>query len=290
MHEMRSRARGALYGLAIGDAVGMPTQSLSRAVVVARYGPLIGEFCPGPDDHPLAAGLPAGSVTDDTEQAVLLARLVVAGGGEVDAGDLARGLFAWEESMRARGSLDLLGPSTRQALAELAAGTGLAGAGRAGLTNGADAGRPGGIATASRDAYCWRTCVVAASLPTHNTGWRWRRRRRRRHGGQRGNRWGPVARRDQPCRGRRPRARPGAPLGAGDVAARITWATGPVTGPVPGPAHRHREPAGGHQPGTQESVPAAASRSGLQHPRPATPGSPAASPRPSAVTATRSPR
>src|SRR6266566_3057766 len=45
MHEMRSRARGALYGLAIGDALGMPTQSLSRAVVVARYGPLIGEFC-----------------------------------------------------------------------------------------------------------------------------------------------------------------------------------------------------------------------------------------------------
>ena len=92
MYETRSRALGALYGLAIGDALGMPAQSLSRAEVVARYGPLIGEFCPGPDDHPLAAGLPAGSVTDDTEQAMLLARLVVAGGGEVDAGDLARGV------------------------------------------------------------------------------------------------------------------------------------------------------------------------------------------------------
>jgi ADP-ribosylglycohydrolase len=171
MHEMRSRARGALYGLAIGDALGMPTQSLSRAVVVARYGPLIGEFCPGPDDHPLAAGLPAGSVTDDTEQAVLLARLVVAGGGGVDAGDLARGLFAWEESMRARGSLDLLGPSTRQALAELAAGTGLAGAGRAGLTNGAAMRvAPVGIATASRDAGLLEDRVVAASRLTHNTG------------------------------------------------------------------------------------------------------------------------
>src|SRR5215469_16585840 len=84
MHEMRSRALGALYGLAIGDALGMPVQSLSRAEIVARYGPLVSEFCAGPGGHPLAAGLPAGSVTDDTEQAVLLARLVVAGGGEVD--------------------------------------------------------------------------------------------------------------------------------------------------------------------------------------------------------------
>ena len=55
-----SRALGALYGLAIGDALGMPTQSLSRAEIVARYGPLVTTFWPGPPDHPLAAGLPAG--------------------------------------------------------------------------------------------------------------------------------------------------------------------------------------------------------------------------------------
>src|SRR5262249_62120455 len=81
MHEMRSRALGALYGLAIGDALGMPAQSLPRAEVVARYGALVGGFHPGPPGHPLAAGLSAGSVTDDTEQAVLLARLRGGGGG-----------------------------------------------------------------------------------------------------------------------------------------------------------------------------------------------------------------
>ena len=90
MHDNRSRALGALYGLALGDALGMPTQSLPRAEIVARYGAVISGFHPGADGHPLAAGLPAGSVTDDTEQAVLLARLVVAGGGEVDAAALAR--------------------------------------------------------------------------------------------------------------------------------------------------------------------------------------------------------
>jgi ADP-ribosylglycohydrolase len=171
MHEMRSRALGALYGLAIGDALGMPTQSLPRAGIVARYGALLGAFHPGPDGHPLAAGLPAGSVTDDTEQALLLARLVVAGRGTADAGDLARALLAWQESMRARGSLDLLGPSTRQALAALAAGADVAEAGRTGLTNGAAMRvAPVGIATTSGDPGLLEDRVVAASQLTHNTG------------------------------------------------------------------------------------------------------------------------
>src|SRR5262250_792389 len=152
MHELRSRALGALYGLALGDALGMPAQSLPRAEVVSRYGALVGGFHPGPPGPPLAAGLPAGSVTDDTEQAVLLARLVVAGGGEVDAGDLARDLLAWEESMRARGSLDLLGPSTRQALAAAGAGASTEDTGRAGTTNGAAMRiTPVGVATPSGD-------------------------------------------------------------------------------------------------------------------------------------------
>jgi len=171
MHESRSRALGALYGLALGDALGMPTQSLPRAEIVARYGVLIGGFHPGPDGHPLAAGLPAGSVTDDTEQAVLLARLVVAGCGKVDAAALARDLLAWEESMRARGSLDLLGPSTRQALAALAAGVDAAEAGRHGVTNGAAMRvAPVGVATPSRDPRLLEDRVVVASRLTHNTG------------------------------------------------------------------------------------------------------------------------
>ena len=133
----RSRAAGALYGLAIGDALGMPTQSLPRAEIVARYGGLLDTFQPGPPDHPLAAGLPAGAVTDDTEQAMVLASLIVEGGGVVDAAELARRLLAWEESMRARGSLDLLGPSTKRALSALLGGAEVDEAGRFGVTNGA---------------------------------------------------------------------------------------------------------------------------------------------------------
>ena len=166
-----SRAAGALYGLAVGDALGMPTQSLPRARIVADYGGLVAAFEPAPPDHPLAAGLPAGSVTDDTEQALLLARLLIEGGGRVDPAELARRLLAWERSMRERGSLDLLGPSTRRAIAELLAGADIDLAGRLGATNGAAMRiAPVGIATPGADLALLVDRVVEASLVTHNTG------------------------------------------------------------------------------------------------------------------------
>jgi ADP-ribosylglycohydrolase len=131
------RARGALYGLAIGDALGMPTQLLSRPQIVARWGPLLTGFEPAPDEHPIAAGHQAGDITDDTEQAVLLGRLLVAGHGRIDPRELADALVAWEADMKARGSLDLLGPSTRRALAAVQAGAPPEEAGATGDTNGA---------------------------------------------------------------------------------------------------------------------------------------------------------
>ncbi len=77
------RALGAFYGLAIGDALGMPTQMLPRAVVRDLFGELPW-FAPGPEVNEISAGLPAGRVTDDTDQAVIVARTLIDGGGEID--------------------------------------------------------------------------------------------------------------------------------------------------------------------------------------------------------------
>ena len=89
----------------------------------------------------------------------------------MDPAELARRLLAWEESMRARGSLDLLGPSTRRALAELLAGADVGQAGRLGVTNGAAMRiAPVGIATPAADLGLLVDRVVEASLVTHNTG------------------------------------------------------------------------------------------------------------------------
>jgi ADP-ribosylglycohydrolase len=164
------RARGTLYGLAIGDALGMPTQMMSADAVRDRFGTLDG-FRPAADDHPLAAGMPAGSVTDDTEQALVLAGALLAHGGHVDAAEFARLLVEWEDDMRARGSLDLLGPSTTRAVAAVMAGEPIEQAGRFGVTNGAAMRiAPVGIVVGSRDLGALVDRVVEASRGTHNTG------------------------------------------------------------------------------------------------------------------------
>jgi ADP-ribosylglycohydrolase len=175
------RARGALYGLAIGDALGMPTQMLSRPSIAVAYGIPIRGFEPAPPNHPIAAGQPAGAVTDDTEQAVLVGRLLVAGGGHVEPARLAHTFLEWEKDMIRRGSLDLLGPSTKRAVAAVEAGVAPSETGREGDTNGAamriapvgllcpvlPAGSsglppPGLAALVDR--------VVEVSMVTHNTG------------------------------------------------------------------------------------------------------------------------
>ncbi|MFG1922365.1 ADP-ribosylglycohydrolase family protein [Cryptosporangium sp. NPDC048952] len=133
---MLDRAVGALGGLALGDALGMPTQNFPRSVIRERFG-VVDDFHPGPDDNEISRGLPAGRVTDDTDQAVILGRSFVAGGGRVEPRAFADALLAWEERMRAEGSLDLLGPSTRRALALVAEGVSPDETGRWGDTNGA---------------------------------------------------------------------------------------------------------------------------------------------------------
>ncbi len=165
----QSRAHGALLGLAIGDALGMPTQYLPRELIAARYGVLEG-FRAAPDDNPISRGLPAGRVTDDTDQAVILGRLLVEGRGHVDPEAFARELLAWEKRMVEAGSADLLGPSTRKALALVAAGVPTDQTGRTGGTNGAAMRvAPVGIAFAPDPLARLVDAVVQSCHVTHNT-------------------------------------------------------------------------------------------------------------------------
>ncbi len=166
----RDSALGALYGLALGDALGMPTQLMSRQAIADRYG-MLRTFEPAAADHPLAAGMPAASVTDDTEQAFLVARLLVEGGGHIDGRVFAGELVRWEDGMRAKGSLDLLGPSTKRAVEAVIEGESVDESGRYGTTNGAAMRvTPVGIAVASTDLVDLVDRVEEVSRVSHNTG------------------------------------------------------------------------------------------------------------------------
>jgi len=166
----RDSALGALYGLALGDALGMPTQLMSRQAIADRYGSLRG-FEPADADHPIAAGMAAASVTDDTEQAFLVARLLVEGDGHIDGRIFARELVRWEDRMRAKGSLDLLGPSTKRAVEAVIEGESVDESGRYGTTNGAAMRvTPVGIAVDSSDLSDLVDRVEEVSRVSHNTG------------------------------------------------------------------------------------------------------------------------
>ena len=170
-----SRAHGALAGLALGDALGMPTQAMSPEQIRAVYGRITG-LVDADASQPYAPGMPAGSVTDDTEQALLVASLLVRGRGSssgrvaVDVGEFAHALLAWEDSMIERGSLDLLGPSTKAALERVRAGEDPLSVGGAGTTNGAAMRvTPIGIAMSTADPEAFADAVWSSCQVTHAT-------------------------------------------------------------------------------------------------------------------------
>ncbi len=166
---IEDRALGALAGLAIGDALGMPTQMLPRATV-ARLFPELSWFEAGPDENRISAGWQAGRVTDDTEQALILARLLIDGRGHADPHLLAGELTAWARQAEADGS-EQLGPSSRRALEAVAAGCPVEQAGRHGSTDGAAMRiAPLGIATSPDDLTALVDRVEEACLVTHHTG------------------------------------------------------------------------------------------------------------------------
>ena len=170
-----SRAYGALAGLALGDALGMPTQAMSPQQIRSVYGTITG-LVDGDASQPDAPGMPAGSVTDDTEQALLIASLLIRGRGSssghvaLNAVEFAHALLAWEDSMIERGSLDLLGPSTKAALERVRAGEDPLTVGGEGTTNGAAMRvTPIGIAVSTEDPEAFAEAVWSSCRVTHAT-------------------------------------------------------------------------------------------------------------------------
>lgn len=162
-----NRALGALIGGALGDAMGMPTQLLSPAEIKADYG-FVDRFVDPAPDHPVSKGLRAGTITDDTEQTLLLASVLLKSGNSFDHHAWVNALISWEEDIKARGGYDLLGPSTKRAIDAINAGTPPEEAGRSGETNGAAMRiAPVGILVAPGEALIAR--VAETCRATHNT-------------------------------------------------------------------------------------------------------------------------
>lgn len=166
----KDRAEATLYGLALGDALGMPSQTLTRHEIREYYGTIAGFVAPFAG-HPVSDGLGAAQVTDDTEQTILLARRLIDCPGAFDARGWAQDLLEWEIDVQARGLLDLLGPSSKAALQAIRRGVSPAEAGKSGTTNGAAMRvAPVGIMVPAGDIQRLVCAVEETCRVTHNTG------------------------------------------------------------------------------------------------------------------------
>ncbi|GEM_PF-269482 len=176
---LKDRVEGSLIGVALGDALGMPTEFMSREEIKASFG-WVKEFLAAPDWHPLA-DLPPGKITDDTEQTLAIAGLVKEK-PDFSPETVADAMLAWarksldsefqvqnDDGNEGNENLNKMGPSTLQALSRYARGESPYTTGLTGNTNGAairvspvalaNSGAPEGLAER----------ILTLCIPTHCT-------------------------------------------------------------------------------------------------------------------------
>ena len=145
-----SRIAGAVYGQAVGDALGMPSELWPRERVKKYFGEITG-FLDGPPENSAACYYSQGQFTDDTAMALAVVDAVIEQQGMIDPALIARHILTWANSVDAFNK-NILGPSSKVALKATQEGVPIAKLENNGLTNGA----------------AMRIAPVASMLATHD--------------------------------------------------------------------------------------------------------------------------
>ena len=149
MSHEKSRIAGAVYGQAIGDALGMPSELWPREKVQQYFGE-ISDFLDGPAENTAACYFTRGQFTDDTAMALAVADAVIEKQGKIDPALIGHHILAWAERIDAFNK-NILGPTSKVALRAIKQGVPVKELENNGLTNGA----------------AMRIAPVATTLPTH---------------------------------------------------------------------------------------------------------------------------
>jgi len=162
---LKDKIHGCLAGLALGDALGNPTEFLTPESIRDEYG-WVDRFVAAAGWHPHHI-MPPGSITDDTGQALAIAHAYTED-GNLTAESVAVHLIQWADNAGEVLPV-VLGPSTRKALDRLREGVSPRLTGENGTTNGAAfRAIPIGLVNYDqRDLLLEQ--IVEACLPTHGT-------------------------------------------------------------------------------------------------------------------------
>lgn len=111
---MVDKIAGTLYGMALGDAMGMPSELWSRRKVKEYFGKIEG-FLDGPKENETAFNFVKGQFTDDTSQALIILDSLFENNFKVNPHDIANRMLEWAERENAFEN-NILGPTSKQAL------------------------------------------------------------------------------------------------------------------------------------------------------------------------------
>lgn len=161
----RRAVLSVLEAFAVGDALGMPTEFMTRREISGRFD-LVDRLLE-PEESKNHPDLHRGQVTDDTEQVLALLDEYCQK-GRIDPRETAGRLLRW---MRESGALEkrYIGPSSKIALEAIGAGADPATTGQGGTTCGGVMRSPAAALFALSRGLPLEASIRACLLATHNT-------------------------------------------------------------------------------------------------------------------------
>lgn len=111
---MKDKILGVLYGMAIGDAMGMPPELWSRNRVLQKYGK-IEDFLEGDPENEISYQYKRGNFTDDTWQAITILDSLIETEFVPEGSTIARYILNWAKKEHAFEN-NILGPTSKATL------------------------------------------------------------------------------------------------------------------------------------------------------------------------------
>lgn len=115
---IRNKVAGCLYGMALGDSMGMPGELWSRKKIKEIFSSGIKELLDGPKDNDIVCNYNKGQFTDDTSQALIILDSLSENNFKVSRADIGRKLVYWAEKENAFEN-NILGPTSKLALTSI---------------------------------------------------------------------------------------------------------------------------------------------------------------------------
>ena len=118
---MRNKIEGALYGLALGDSMGMPAELWGRKKTKEFFGSPITGFLDGPKENSVACNYKSGQFTDDTGQALVILDSLNETNYIPNTRNIASKMLEWAKKENAFEN-NILGPTSKVALSNFEKG------------------------------------------------------------------------------------------------------------------------------------------------------------------------